>query len=86
MTFIHLTNLLLAASRKIWSNNIWLAEHFQIELTESLKNAGGNITDITMDRHSEMVGVSQELGKLMKIIGTTRQHYSAKRKTIKFFF
>ncbi|VDI28770.1 Hypothetical predicted protein [Mytilus galloprovincialis] len=41
-------------------------EFFNRGFKESIKDAGGNVTDTTIARHSEMVGVSKKQSKMRK--------------------
>ncbi|CAC5401407.1 unnamed protein product [Mytilus coruscus] len=58
-------------------------EFFNKELKESLKDAGGNISEKTMARHGEMVGVAKQLGKIMDRICISSTQYCRSRSEIK---
>ncbi|CAC5417653.1 unnamed protein product [Mytilus coruscus] len=51
-------------------------ELLRFATTKSIKDAGGNVTDTTIARHSEMVGVSKYLARLMsQVCNSAPQHH-----------
>ncbi|VDI38279.1 Hypothetical predicted protein [Mytilus galloprovincialis] len=58
-------------------------EFFNREFKESIKDAGGNITETTIARHSEMVGVSKYLARFMSQVCNSAPHHNRTRTCIK---